>query len=77
MASVNTPSANESVKDLILVYIVQLKYVIKVQLSARMVSNGISDVQIASVHSDKTSLKNCACECLCTAYLLEMGEVMA
>ena len=50
MASTSTPSANEPAKDLILVHIVQM---IKVQISGRMVSSGITDVAIASVHSEK------------------------
>ena len=45
MASASTPSA------------VQLKPIIKAQISGRMVSSGISDVATASVHSEKTSLK--------------------
>ena len=50
MASTSTPSANEPAKDLILVHIVQM---IKAQISGRMVSSGITDVAIASVHSEK------------------------
>ena len=57
MASASTPSANVPAKDLILVHIVQLKPMIKAQVSGRMVSSGISDVVIASVHSEKTRLK--------------------
>ena len=57
MASASTPSANESAKDLILVHTVQLQPIIKAHFSGRMVSSGISDVVIASVHSEKTSLK--------------------
>ena len=41
MASASTPSANESAKDLILVHTVQLKQIIKAQISGRMVSSGI------------------------------------
>ena len=59
MASASTPSANEPAKDLILVHTVQLKPMIKAQISGRMVSSGISDVVIASVHSEKTRLKKC------------------
>ena len=44
-------------KNLILVHTVQLKPTIKVHSSGRMVSSGISDVVIASVHSEKTCLK--------------------
>ena len=57
MASANTPSANEPAKDLNLVHTVQLKPMIKAQISGRMVSCGISDVAFASVYSEKTSLK--------------------
>ena len=59
MGSASTPSANESAKNLILVHTVQLQPMIKAQISGRMVYSGISDVAIASVHSEKTSLKNC------------------
>ena len=44
-------------KDLILVHPVQLKSMIKVHSSGNMVFSGISDVIIASVHSEKTRLK--------------------
>ena len=57
MASARTPSANEPAKDLILVQTVQLKPMIKAQISGKLVSSGISDVAFASVHSEKTSLK--------------------
>ena len=57
MASGSTPSANEPAKDLNLVHTVQLKPMINAQISGRMVSSGISDVAIASVHSKKTHLK--------------------
>ena len=57
MASASTPSANEPAKDIILVHTVQLKPMIKSQISGRMVSSGISDVVIASVYSEKTRLK--------------------
>ena len=40
-ASASTPSANESAKDFILVHTVQLKPMIKAQISGRMVSSGI------------------------------------
>ena len=56
MASASTPSDNESAKDLIFVHTVQLKPIIKAQISGRMVSSGISDVAIASVHSEKTEV---------------------
>ena len=49
MVSASTPSANEPAKDLILVHTVQLKPMIK--------AHGISDLAIASVHSEKTRLK--------------------
>ena len=57
MASASTPSANGPAKDLILVHTVQLKPMVKAQISGRMVSSGISDVAITSVHSEKTRLK--------------------
>ena len=57
MASASTPSANEPAKYLILVHTVQLKPMIKAQISGIMVSNGISDVVPTSVHSEKTRLK--------------------
>ena len=57
MASASTPSANEPAKDLILVHTVQLKPMIKAHFSGIMVSGGISDIAIASVHSEKTHLK--------------------
>ena len=53
----HTPSANELAKDLILVCTVQLKPMIKAQISGRMISSGMSDVAISSVHSEKTHLK--------------------
>ena len=42
----------ELAKDLILVHIVQIKPMIKAHFSGKMVSSGIIDVVIASVHSD-------------------------
>ena len=57
MTSTSTPSANEPAKDLILIHTVQLKQIIKAQISGRMVSSGISDVASASVNSEKTRLK--------------------
>ena len=57
MVSASTPSANEPVKDLNLVHSVQLKPIIKAHFSGRMVSSGISDVLITSIHSEKTHLK--------------------
>ena len=58
MASAIKLSANEPTKDLILVHTVQLKTMIKAQISGRMVSSCISDVAIASVQSEKTCLKS-------------------
>ena len=57
IASASTPSANEQAKDVILAHTVQLKPTIKAQISGSMISSGISDVAIASVHSEKTRLK--------------------
>ena len=51
MASASTPLATQPAKDLILVHTVQLKPIIKAQISGRMVSSSISDVAFASVHS--------------------------
>ena len=44
-------AANEPAKYLILVHTVQLKPMIKAQISGIMVSNGLSDVATASVYS--------------------------
>ena len=35
----------------------ELKPIIKAQISGKLVTNGISDIAIASVHSEKTHLK--------------------
>ena len=43
--------------DLFLVHVVQLKPTIKDQISGKLVINGISDVAIASVNSEKTLTK--------------------
>ena len=40
-----------------MVHIVQLKPVIKAHFSGRVASSGISNVVLASVHSEKTRLK--------------------
>ena len=55
MASAKTQSANELAKTI--VHAVQLKPTMKVQISGRMSSIGISDVVTASVYSEKTRLK--------------------
>ena len=57
MASASTSSANEPAKYLILVHTVQLKPMIKAQISGIMVPNVISDVATASVYTEKTHLK--------------------
>ena len=57
MASASTPSANEQAKDVVFVHTVQLKPMIKTQITGRMISSGISDVAIASVYSEKNRLK--------------------
>ena len=57
MASASIPSAHEQAKYVVLVHTVQLKPMIKVQISGRMISCGISDVAIASVNFEKTRLK--------------------
>ena len=41
-----------------LVHKVKLKPIIKAQISGKLVTSGISDVAIASVHSEKTRLKH-------------------
>ena len=58
MASASTLSANDSAKDRILVHTVQLKPMTKPEIPGRMVSSGITDVAITSVHSKKTCPKN-------------------
>ena len=70
MASASTPSTNEQAKDLILVHTVQLKPIIKAQISGRMISSGISDVVIVSVHSEKTRLKKCMMIMIGSNYLV-------
>ena len=57
MASASKPSVNEQVKDVVLVHTVQLKLMIKAQISGRMISIGISDVATALVYYEKTRLK--------------------
>ena len=58
MASASTPITNDQAKDLILVHTVQLKPMIKTQISGRlMVSSGISNVASVSVHYEKTRQK--------------------
>ena len=58
MASANTPSSNDQAKDLILVYTVLLKPMIKTQISGRTISSGISEIVIASVHRRKPVARN-------------------
>ena len=43
--------------SLILVNTVKLKPIIKAQISGKLVTNGISDIATASVHSEKSRLK--------------------
>ena len=57
MASASIQSAHEQAKYVVLVNTVQLKPMIKVQISGRMISCVISDVAIASVNFEKTRLK--------------------
>ena len=57
MTSASKPSADKPAKDLILLHTVQLKPMMKAQISGRMVASGISDVAFASVSSEKTILK--------------------
>ena len=56
MVSASTPSTNEPAKHLILFHKVQLKPMKIAHSSGRMVSSGISDVAIVSVHSEKIRL---------------------
>ena len=53
MASASTQSANEPAKEVILVHRVQLKTIIKAQISRRILSSGVSDVVIPSVCEEK------------------------
>ena len=55
MVPSSTPSANEPAKGPILVHTIQLKAMIKVQISG-MVSSGISIVAFPSVYSEKKCL---------------------
>ena len=57
MASASTSSANDPAKDLILVHTLQLKPIIKAQISGRTVSSGTSDIAFTSVYSEKTRLQ--------------------
>ena len=57
MASASTPSANEQVKDIVLVHTVQLNPMIKAQISGTMVYSGTNDIAFVSVHSEKSRLK--------------------
>ena len=50
-------STNEQAKGVVLVHTVQLKPMIKAQITGRIICSGISDVAIASVYSEKTCLK--------------------
>ena len=56
MVSASTPSDNEQAKYFILDNTIQLKPMIKAQISAKLVSSGTRDVAITSVHSEKTRL---------------------
>ena len=58
MASSSTLSANEPANDLILVHRVQLKPMIKEQISRRMVSSGTSDVAFTSYTLRKPVLRS-------------------
>ena len=57
MVSASTSSANDQAKDVVLVHTVQLKPMIKSQISGRMISSFISGAAIASVYSEKSRLK--------------------
>ena len=53
----NFAGTSHCTSSVLLVHTVQLKPMIKPQISGRMDSSGISDVVFASVHSEKTRLK--------------------
>ena len=57
IASAKAQSANEPARTSFFLHTVQLKPMIKVKISGRMASIGISDVVTASVYSEKTRLK--------------------
>ena len=46
-----------SPQDLILVHTVKLKLIIIAQISGKLLTSGISEVAITSVHSEKTRMK--------------------
>ena len=48
-----------SLQGIILVHTVELKPMMKAQISGRLASIGISDVVTASVNSEKTCMKKC------------------
>ena len=45
------------IDNFILVHTVKLMPIIKVQISGKLVTNGLSDATIATVHSEKTRIK--------------------
>ena len=49
---------------------------IKVQISGRMVSSGISDVAFASMHSEKTCLKKCMMIMIIIMLMNKLQETM-
>ena len=53
MASASTPAS----KGLILVHTINLKPIKEAQISGKLVTSGMSDVAIVSVHSEKTRMK--------------------
>ena len=55
MVLASTPSVNEPTRPH-LVHTVKLKQIIKAQISGKLVTKGISDVAIASIHSEKNRL---------------------
>ena len=58
MASANTPSVNEPAKaSFSTQYMVKLKPNIKGQISGKLVTSGLNDVAIVSVHSEKNRVK--------------------
>ena len=60
-------------KDLSLVHRVQLKNKVKPHSSGRMVSIGISDAVISSVHSEKTHLKKLMTKMMMTMIIITIN----
>ena len=63
-----------SANQLILVHAVQLKPMIKVKISGRMASIGISDVVTASVYSEKTRMKKLMMKMIIIIIIIVMNK---